>query len=201
VYLWLFAPLASLSFDPAALERLALFRLGVFAGGGVLITLFAETHRQMLLELERSRRQLRAFASSDDVGLQVVDHDGRIVWADEATARLLGYEPGEWVGRAFASVVGDPVLGQTIQSRLAAGEVVENVHATLLRKDGTIQEVLLNSNHLLGDARAPGSGVLVGVLPFKSPLAPVDGTKLAVSALLERRRQMAAARQSEGDRR
>lgn len=196
-YVWFLSPLVALSFDPGALRKLAFFRLGVFAAAGTLITLFAETHRQMLLDLERSRRQLRAFATNDEIGLQVVDHDGRIVWADNATARLLGYETDEWVGNAFAGFHADRALGQNVQLRLAAGTVIENVRATLVRKDGTTQDVLLNSNSLLGDARNPGSGVLVAVLPFKSPLTAVDGTKLAVSALLERRRRAADHPQGE----
>lgn len=196
-YVWFLSPLVALSFDPGALRRLALFRLGVFAGAGALITLFAATHRQMLLDLERSRRQLRAFTTNDEIGLQVIDHDGRIVWADNATARLLGYTNVEWVGTAFARFHADPELGKNVQLRLAAGTVIENVRATLVRKDGTTQDVLLNSNSLLGDARAPGSGVLVAVLPFKSPLTAVDGTKLAVSALLERRRRAADHLQGE----
>jgi PAS domain S-box-containing protein len=198
-YVWLLAPLAALAFDPAALRRLAFFRLGVFAGAGGLITVFAEIHRQALLELERQRCQFRTFTTSDDVGLQVIDHDGRIVWADNGSARLLGYEPEEWVGSDLARFCADAELGRSVQTRLAAGAAIENLRTALLRKDGTTQDVLLNSNSLLGDARAPGSGVLVAVLPFKSPVAAVDCTKLAVSALLERRRQMAAAPHPEGD--
>jgi hypothetical protein len=39
--------------------------------------------------------------------------------------------------------------------------------------------------------------VLVAVLPLKVPTPAVDGTKLAVSFLLERRRKAAAERQAQ----
>jgi len=80
-----------------------------------------------------------------------------------------------------------------IVARLAAGKVVENVCAGLRRKDGTTQEVLLNSNTLLGDARTPGAGVLVAALPIASSTAAPDG-RVAISSLVERRRKEAAAR-------
>jgi len=194
VYVWFFAPLMSLSFDPSGLRRLALFRLGIFAGAGVAITLIAEAHRQTLQQLERSRRQLRAFTADDSVGLQVIDHEGRITWADNVTARVLGYEPSEFVGSTFARFHADAKLADELQACLVAGKPIENVRATLLKKDGVTQDALINSNHLLGDAGVAGSGVLVAVMPLAHPVAAIDGTKLAVSFLLERRRKAAAER-------
>lgn len=196
-YHWFLAPLAALAFDPAALHRLAVFRIGVFVAAAAAIAWVAELHRHRLLELERSRRQLRAFTVDDEIGLQVVDHDGRIVWTDDTTPALLGYTSAEWVGAAFAHFYADRALAQQVQGRLAVGAVIENVRATLVRKDGTTQDVLLNSNNLLGDASTPGAGVLIAVLPFKGPVATVDGGKHAVSALLARRR-LAAAESSSG---
>jgi PAS domain S-box-containing protein len=197
-YVWFFAPLATLAFDPVGLRHLTFFRLGVFVGAGLVITLLAEMHRQSLQQLERSRRQLRAFTSNEDIGLQVIDHEGKIAWSDNGTARLLGYAPSEWVGRPFATIHADAALAGDIQASLATGQAVENVRATLLRKDGTTQDVLINSNALLGDARMDGTGVLVAVLPLKA-IAAVDSTKLAVSFLLERRRKAAAERQASGE--
>lgn len=196
-YAWFFAPLATLAFDPVGLRHLAFYRLGVFGGAAVLITLLAEIHRQSLQQLERSRRQLRAFTSNEDIGLQVIDHEGKITWSDNGTARLLGYAPNEWVGRPFATIHADAALAGDIQASLATGQAVENVRATLLRKDGGTQDVLINSNALLGDARMDGTGVLVAVLPLKA--VTVDSTKFAVSFLLERRRKAAAERQANGE--
>lgn len=198
VYRWFLAPLATLAFDPAALHRLAVFRIGVFVAAAAAIAYVTETHRHRLFELERSRRQLRTFTVDDEIGLQVIAHDGRIVWTDDTTPALLGYTPAEWVGAAFARFHVDPALGRQVQVRLAAGEVIENVRATLVRKDGTTQDVLLNSNNLLGDASTPGAGVLVAVMPFKVPVATGDGGTHSVSALLERRRLAAAKNQNGG---
>ncbi len=193
-YVCFLAPLAALAFDPSALLRLTVFRLAIFATTGVLVMLLAEAERERFQRLERSRRQLRAFTADAEVGLQVVDHEGRITWADDATSRLLGYDPRELVGEPFARFHVDTALGADVAARLAAGRPVENVRARLRRKDGDAQEVLLNSNMLLGDAATPGADVIVAILPIKSAAPAVDGTKLAVAVLLERRRKAAAER-------
>jgi PAS domain S-box-containing protein len=190
-YVWLLSPMLALAFDPSEFRALAIFRLGVFAAASIAIVGLTEIHRQALQQLERSRRQLRAFVANDEVGMQVVDHDGRVTWADQMTPRLLGYEPNEYVGRPFADFHADAALAADVHARLVAGRPVENVRATLLCKDGSTQDVLLNSNTLLGDAGMPGSGVLVAVLPIATPVA-IDTTKLAVTFLLERRRRAAA---------
>ncbi len=184
-YMFLLAPMIALAFDPAALRTLAFYRLAVFATAGFAIIGLTEMHRQALQQLERSRRQLRAFAADDEVGLQVIDRNGRVSWADEVTPRLLGYDPADYVGRAFADFHHDPALAADVLDRLASGKPVENIRATLLRKDGGTQDVLLNSNTLLGDTRA---GMLLAMLPLTPPVAAVDG-RLAVSFLLERRRR------------
>ena len=99
--------------------------------------------------LERSRRQLRAFTANEEIGLRVVDPDGRTTWADGATAHAsLGYEPNEYVGEKASARA--PTSTQRSRPRctrcLATGRPIENVRATLRRKDGTAQDVLLNSN-------------------------------------------------------
>jgi PAS domain S-box-containing protein len=190
-YLWLLAPLADLAFDPHGLRRLAVFRLAVFAAAGLAIALLAEAQRRRHADLERSRRQLRAFIANPDVGMQVIDHDGRVIWADDTMHRLLGYADGEYVGTTFASAYADAALAADVTRRLAAGGVVENVRAVLQRKDGGVTEVLLNANTLLGDAGTAGSGVLVAALPVAAAAA-TEGGKLAVASLVERRRRAAA---------
>lgn len=189
-YIWLLAPMVALAFDPAALRSLAIYRLTVFATAGICVVGLTEMHRRALQQLERSRRQLRAFAADDEVGMQVIDRDGRVSWADPATPRLLGYDAADYIGRPFADFHSDPALATEVLTRLASGKPVENVRATLVRKDGGTQDVLLNSNTLLADA---GAGVLLATVPLTPPAPAVDG-KLAVSFLLERRRRTAAER-------
>jgi PAS domain S-box-containing protein len=194
-YHWLLAPLSALAFDPSGLRRLALFRLVVFAASGVAITLLAERQRRRYDVLERSRRQLRAFIADQDVGMQVVARDGRITWANEVMLRLLGYGEHEYVDTAFSHVQTDAAVAADVSRRLMTGRPVENIHTTLRRKDGTVCEVLLSSNTLLGDASSTRSGVIVAVIPLPPP-PEGDSGKLAIASLVDRRAKAAAAERS-----
>ncbi len=199
-YVWFFAPLSTLAFDPTGLRRLTLFRIGVFVACGGAITVLAQRHRRTLDGLERSRHQLRSFLSSADVGMQVVDHDGRVTWADDAMHRLLDLSEGEYVGSAFAAVHADLRAVTEVHARIRAGRPLENVPATLRRKDGSTFDVLLSTNMLLGDAATPGtSGVVIAALPIEPPSTGTDVTKLLVARLAERRTRAAAARSAASD--
>ena len=193
-YAWFLAPLSALSFDPNGLRWLAFFRIGVFVASGAAITWIAERHRAKLEDYERSRRQLRAFIASPDVGMQVVDHEGRVTWADDAMHRLLGHDDGEYVGISFASVQADPRIATDVLTRIRSGQPLESVPATLRRKDGSTFDVLLSANTLLSDGSAPGTGVLLAVLPIEQPAAGTDVTKLLVACLAERRTRAAETR-------
>jgi PAS domain S-box-containing protein len=176
-----------LALDPDALRHLAFFRLGVFAASGLAILVVAEWHRSKLDRLERSRQQLRSFMAHDEVGLQVINPDGIVTWADQAAIDLLGYGPTEHIGSPMSRFHADPALARVVMARVVAGQDIENMRAPLRRKDGTTIEVLLNSNALLGNARAGGPGVLLAILPVTEPGPVTDLTRQAVTSLLERR--------------
>lgn len=198
-YVWFLAPLSTLSFDPGGLRWLSLFRIGVFTASGAAITWLAERHRAALEDYERSRRQLRAFIASPDVGMQVVGHDGRVTWADDAMHRLLGRDDGEYVGISFAAIHADPRTATDVLARIRTGQPIENVHATLRRKDGSTFDVLLSANTLLGDGSMPGTGALLAVLPIEQPIAGTDVSNLLVACLAERRTRAAKARSAPSD--
>lgn len=193
-YTWFMAPLSALSFDPGGLRWLTFFRIAVFAASGAAITWIAERQRAKLEDYDRSRRQLRAFIASPEVGMQVVDHDGRVTWADDAMHRLLGRESGDYVGISFASIHADPRTATDVLASIRSGRPLENVPATLRRKDGSPFDVLLSANMLLGDGSAPGTGVLLAALPIEQPAAETDVSKLLVACLAERRARAAEAR-------
>jgi PAS domain S-box-containing protein len=198
-YFWFLQPLSALAFDPGGLRWLALFRIAVFAASGAAITWIAERHRAKLEDFDRSRRQLRAFIASPDVGMQVVDHDGRVTWADETMHRLIGRDAGDYIGIPFASIHTDPRTAADVLARIRAGQPLENVPASLRRKDGSTLDVLLSANTLLGDGSAPGTGVLLAALPIEEPTAGTDVSKLLVACLAERRTRAAEARGGASD--
>ena len=106
------------------------------------------------LELARAREaawrerelELEDFVEQAVVGLHKVAPDGTILWANAADARLLGYEPVEYVGRSIMDFHADPQACARIMARLLAGEALREEPAVLRCKDGSLRYVLISSN-------------------------------------------------------
>ena len=99
----------------------------------------------------------QALASLDDffehgvVGLHLVAGDGTILRANRAELEMLGYEPGEYIGRKIQDFHADPETIADILKRLSSGERLDKYAARLRRKDGTIRHVLISSSVLFRD--------------------------------------------------
>jgi PAS domain S-box-containing protein len=193
-YVFFLAPFATLAFDPVGLWHLTLFRLGVLTAAGLGIVLLVERSHRELEALQRSRRQLKSFIADDAVGLQVIDHTGRVTWADPAAITLLGYEQDEHIGSHLTKFHVDGPLVDGALARIAAGQPIENMPVRLRRKDGSAVEVLLNSNALLSDPGAHGAGVLLALMPVPEAPPQLDGDALIASVLERRRRSVGVPR-------
>jgi PAS domain-containing protein len=165
-YWWLLAPVMMLVADIAGVRRLAVFRLAVFGTAAAAMLACIRRHRRVLADLERTRRQLLAFLASERIGLQAIEHDGRIVWEDPTAAALTGDGARDHVGGHLSGVLADPAVADSVLRRLARGEPVENLRAQVRCADGRTRDVLLNSNELLGNAREPGNAVLLALMPL-----------------------------------
>jgi len=99
------------------------------------------------------------------IGLHLTDAKGTITRTNLAELELLGYRghPDEYVGRDFAEFHSDTEALQALLDRLAAGESVVEHEATLVRRGGSTQRVLLYAN-----AKIEG-GVFRGVRCFTFP--------------------------------
>ncbi|HEX7174822.1 MAG TPA: PAS domain S-box protein [Pyrinomonadaceae bacterium] len=99
-----------------------------------------------LEELRRRERELSDFIENASVGLHWVGADGRILWANQAELDLLGYTREEYVGRHIAEFHADAAVINDILTRLVNKETLHNYEARLKCKDGSIRDVLINSN-------------------------------------------------------
>jgi PAS domain S-box-containing protein len=104
-------------------------------------------HRQ---EVEKSliarERELSDFFENATEGLHKVGPDGRILWANKAECKLLGYPFEQVVGRPVSEFHADQDTVNAILEKLRAGETLQNVPARLLCKNGEIRHVLISSN-------------------------------------------------------
>jgi PAS domain S-box-containing protein len=100
------------------------------------------------MALRRSEHELRDFLENASVGIHWVGPDGVIIWANQAELDLLGYSKEEYVGRHIAEFhVDAPVIGDILR-RLTGRETLIEHEARLRAKDGSIKNVLINSNVL-----------------------------------------------------
>jgi PAS domain S-box-containing protein len=101
--------------------------------------------------LRRSERNLSEFFDNASVGLHWVGPDGIIIKVNQAELDLLGYSREEYVGRHIAEFHIDQPAIQDILERLASRETLREYPARIRCKDGSIRDVLINSNVLFED--------------------------------------------------
>ncbi|MFB3819616.1 MAG: PAS domain S-box protein [Candidatus Methylomirabilales bacterium] len=102
----------------------------------------AEARRQA----EAREQELGDFFEHGPMAMHWVGPDGRILRASQAELDLLGYAREEYVGRHIAEFHADAAAIQDILERLKRGETLRDYPARLRAKDGSIRQVLLDSN-------------------------------------------------------
>jgi PAS domain S-box-containing protein len=96
--------------------------------------------------LSLRERELADFFDNATEGIHRVGPDGTILWANKAELDLLGYAAHEYIGRPIAHFHADKDVIADMLKRLLAGGSLINEPARMLRKDGSIRHVLVNSN-------------------------------------------------------
>lgn len=109
--------------------------------------------KQVEEEVRRKTQDLEDFFDNSAVGLHIVSSEGIILRANKAELDLLGYQPGEYIGRHVAEIHADaPVIGDILQ-RLSCGERLDRYPARLRARDGSIKHVLITSNSRFLDGK------------------------------------------------
>jgi PAS domain S-box-containing protein len=110
------------------------------------------TERKQADEALRSAEQtLRDFVENASVGMHWVGPDGIILWANRTELEMLGVTSEEYIGRHIAEFHADKLVIEDILDRLMKAETLRNYEARLRCKDGSIRQVLINSNVLWED--------------------------------------------------
>lgn len=111
-----------------------------------------ETERAQRWEIEQSLRRREADlaeALENAVeGVQQVGPNGKILWANHALLKLLGYSSHEYLGRNLKDFHADPEVFQDFWQRLMRREELYDFAAELRCKDGSVKSVLIHSNGL-----------------------------------------------------
>ena len=103
--------------------------------------------------LERRVAELRDFVENAVVPLHRVAADGKILWANRAEMQLLGYAPDEYVGHHISEFHADRTVLDEILACLGRGEQLQERHARLRHKDGSLRDVIIYSNGYFEDGQ------------------------------------------------
>jgi PAS domain S-box-containing protein len=103
-------------------------------------------YKQIEVELRSKEQELTDFFENGAIALRWVDANGYIMWANQAELDLLGYTREEYIGRHITQLYTDKTVVDDIFKRLAANQTLHDYEAQLLCKDGSIKDVLIDSN-------------------------------------------------------
>jgi PAS domain S-box-containing protein len=105
-------------------------------------------HSSDVTEKTRTERALRDYFENASICLHWVDEHGKIVWANSAELKTLGYTNEEYIGHHISEFhVRKDVIHEMLH-RLGNKEALENYEADLLCKDGSVRHSIINSTVL-----------------------------------------------------
>ena len=114
----------------------------------------ANTEREQAQRaLRRKESELADLLENAVEGAQQSGPDKKILWANAALLKLLGYAPQEYIGRCFRDFYSDPNVFDEYWQKLMRGEEVCDYPAELRCKDGSAKQVVIHANGLWEDGR------------------------------------------------
>ena len=139
---------------------------------GVVITLEDITRRrQVEEELRVSEGRMRSILRLSGDGIYEIDLSGKIVFANEAYAKIFGYTVEEFIGRDWTEFVHfKPVAeAETLNERLRAGETIEG-ESVGIHRDGHEVHTWFRAGPVYRDEEVVGIIGTIGRLPSASRL-------------------------------
>jgi PAS domain S-box-containing protein len=98
--------------------------------------------------LHLSQKELSDFVENAAEALHQIGPDGKILWANPAQLKLLGYSAEEYVGHYFAEFYIDHQRFDQFWQQLMLTRVVRDFQASLRCKNGSVKHVLIHSSGL-----------------------------------------------------
>ena len=100
-----------------------------------------------------SQQGISDFMQNALIGIHWVDQDGIVVWANRSELEMLGYQSEEYIGQALHDFHVDQAAASCAFKQLLNDEPVIGLEAQMIRKDGSICDVSIDSNALFKDGK------------------------------------------------
>ena len=114
--------------------------------GGINMLLDITERKRTEEALHSAQQELSDFVENGSIGMHWVGPDGVILWANRNELEMLGYAREEYVGHHIANFHTDPPAIKDTLQRLTCGETLHEYPTRLRCKDGSVRDVLINSN-------------------------------------------------------
>jgi PAS domain S-box-containing protein len=95
--------------------------------------------------------ELADFLENASEGVQRTGADRRVLWANRAVLKMLGYQEWDYVGHDLADFFVDRAVFDQFWAPLTRREEIHDLQAELRRKNGDVAHVVINSNALWQD--------------------------------------------------
>jgi PAS domain S-box-containing protein len=103
--------------------------------------------------LKRREADLADLLENALEGVQRTGPDQRVMWANKALLKLLGYSTEEYIGHPMSDFFVERKVFEDFWARLMRREEIYNFSAELRCKSGTVAHVVINSNGLWEDGQ------------------------------------------------
>lgn len=105
-----------------------------------------QINESLEIQVQERTAELTDFIENAVIPMHWVASDGTITWANKAELDMLGYAKEEYIGRSIVEFHADQPGINELLRRLSNNEAVQNYQAQLRCKDGSICDVLIDSN-------------------------------------------------------
>ncbi len=120
--------------------------LSAFVAVSLMTSLILAKLRTTMTQLRARDEQLTDLIENAPLGIHWVGEDGRILWANKAELRLLGYTEAEYFGRRLTDFHATPPFIEGILQRLKTDTTIRDYETVLRARDGSLKEVIISSN-------------------------------------------------------
>jgi PAS domain S-box-containing protein len=89
---------------------------------------------------------LEDYLQNASIGIHIVAPGGMIIWANDIELENLGYKPEEYIGHNIVEFHHSRGKIEDILFKLTHGQTLHNYEAQIIKKDGSLSDVLICSN-------------------------------------------------------
>jgi len=122
--------------------------------------------KQVERHLREERSKFRSLVEQEVSGIGIIQDDGTFAYVNPYFAQMLGYQPGELLGRRLLDIVPDtekPTVAEMLHEQLAGRLHSVQIETAAVTRDGGTRDVLVNAMAATYEARPASIAVTLDI--------------------------------------